>query len=146
MNRIFYWSRYFPTSREVRFVSSWAIVHSVISFKQVIQGKQPAFLVLAVSLIMKSCVRFQIRDWRCFKPVQATHIASAFASLAPTHPASAGRASKVKIGRFLWNCVIYFFSCVIYFFLGALVLFKPRAWAFPAVSEEAFRQAFFKPN
>ena len=86
-------------------------MHNVISFKQVIQGKQPAFLVLAVSLIMKSCVRFQIRDWRCLKPVQATFIASAFASLAPTHPASAGRASKVKIGRFLWNCVIFFFLC-----------------------------------
>ena len=95
-------------------------MHNVNSFKQVIQGKQPAFLVLAVSLIMKSCVRFQIRDWRCLKPVQATFIASAFASLAPTHPASAGRASKVKIGRFLWNCVIYFFSCVIYFFLNQI--------------------------
>ena len=49
MNRIVYWSRYFSTSREVRFVPLLAIVHDVISFKQVIQGKHPAFIVLAVS-------------------------------------------------------------------------------------------------
>ena len=97
-------------------------MHNVISFKQVIQGKQPAFLVLAVSLIMKSCVRFQIRDWRCLKPVQATFIASAFASLAPTRHLQGGLKGKnLEIFIELYDLL---FSFVIYFFLGAFVLFK----------------------
>ena len=144
MNRIVYWSRYFSTSREVRFVPLLAIVHDVISFKQVIQVKHPAFKVIAVSNYE---VMLTISNtWLEVFQANPSHPHCQCFCLSGAHPASAGRASKVKIGRFLWNCVIYFFSCVIYFFLGAWVLFKPRAWAFPAVSEEAFRQAFFKSN
>ena len=144
MNQIVHWFWYFSTSREVRLDPSWAIVHSVISFKQVVQGKHPAFKVLAVSNY--EVMLTNSNTWLKVFQVSPSHPHRQCFCLSGAHPASAGRASKVKIGRFLWNCVIYFFSCVIYFFLGALVLFKPRAWAFPAVSEEAFRQAFFKPN
>ena len=128
MNQIVHLSRYFSTSREVRIVQVWAIVHNVISFKQVIQGKHPALLVLAVSDYEAMLTISNM--WLEVFQASPSHPHCQCFCRSDAHPsASAGRASKVKIWRCLWKCVIYFLSCVIYFFLGALVLFKPGAWA-----------------
>ena len=109
MIQIDHWSRYFPTSREVRLVPSWAIVHSVISFKQVIQGKHPAFKVIAVSNYE---VMLTISNtWLEVFQASLSHPHCQCFCLSGAHLASAGRASKVKIWRFLWNCVIDFFWC-----------------------------------
>ena len=106
MNQIVHLSRYFPTSREVRIVQVWAIVHNVISFKQVIQGKHPALLVLAVSDYEAMLTISNM--WLEVFQASPSHPHCQCFCRSDAHPsASAGRASKVKIWRFLLNCVIY---------------------------------------